>query len=139
MPWVCCRRRNQWLRLALASFCLPLMWQTVMVLVRPTVPSQQVALLPKKIFPHKLLADFRRSRISNQGSSRAAPGNACMPSGPSPKMAGCALQNTMAFKLRPAGVGHAHTRMCMHTHAHVQSAAVNGTHHHTQPCQKRTH
>ena len=26
MPWVCYRRRNQWLRLALASFCLPLMW-----------------------------------------------------------------------------------------------------------------
>ena len=26
MPWVCCRRRNQWLRLALASLCLPLTW-----------------------------------------------------------------------------------------------------------------
>ena len=26
IPWVCYRRRNQWLRLALASFCLPLMW-----------------------------------------------------------------------------------------------------------------
>ena len=26
MPWVCYRRRNQWLRLALALFCLPLMW-----------------------------------------------------------------------------------------------------------------
>ena len=26
IPWVCYRRRNQWLRLALALFCLPLMW-----------------------------------------------------------------------------------------------------------------
>ena len=26
IPWVCYRRRNQWLRLALASFCLPLIW-----------------------------------------------------------------------------------------------------------------
>ena len=26
MPWVCYRRRNQWLRLALALFCLPLTW-----------------------------------------------------------------------------------------------------------------
>ena len=26
MPWVCYRRRNQWLRVALASFCLPLTW-----------------------------------------------------------------------------------------------------------------
>ena len=26
MPWLCYRRRNQWLRLALASFCLPLTW-----------------------------------------------------------------------------------------------------------------
>ena len=26
IPWVCYRGRNQWLRLALASFCLPLMW-----------------------------------------------------------------------------------------------------------------
>ena len=26
VPWVCYRRRNQWLRLALASFCLPLTW-----------------------------------------------------------------------------------------------------------------
>ena len=26
LPWVCYRRRNQWLRLALALFCLPLMW-----------------------------------------------------------------------------------------------------------------
>ena len=26
LPWVCYCRRNQWLRLALASFCLPLMW-----------------------------------------------------------------------------------------------------------------
>ena len=26
IPWVCHRRRNQWLRLALALFCLPLMW-----------------------------------------------------------------------------------------------------------------
>ena len=26
MPWVCYRRRNQWLRLALAFFCLPLTW-----------------------------------------------------------------------------------------------------------------
>ena len=26
MPWVCYRRRNQRLRLALASFCLPLTW-----------------------------------------------------------------------------------------------------------------
>ena len=26
IPWVCYRRRNQWLRLALALFCLPLIW-----------------------------------------------------------------------------------------------------------------
>ena len=26
MPWVCYRRRNQWLRLALASLCRPLTW-----------------------------------------------------------------------------------------------------------------
>ena len=26
MPWLCYRRRNQWLRLAIASFCLPLTW-----------------------------------------------------------------------------------------------------------------
>ena len=26
IPWVCYRRRNQWPRLALASFCLPLIW-----------------------------------------------------------------------------------------------------------------
>ena len=26
IPWVCYRRRNQWLRLVLALFCLPLMW-----------------------------------------------------------------------------------------------------------------
>ena len=26
IPWVCYRRRNQWLRLALALFCLPLTW-----------------------------------------------------------------------------------------------------------------
>ena len=26
IPWLCYRRRNQWLRLALASFCLPLTW-----------------------------------------------------------------------------------------------------------------
>ena len=26
IPWVCYRRRNQWLRRALALFCLPLIW-----------------------------------------------------------------------------------------------------------------
>ena len=26
IPWVCYRRRNQWLRLALDVFCLPLIW-----------------------------------------------------------------------------------------------------------------
>ena len=26
IPWLCYRRRNQWLRLALALFCLPLIW-----------------------------------------------------------------------------------------------------------------
>ena len=26
IPWVCYRRRNQWLRLALALCCLPLIW-----------------------------------------------------------------------------------------------------------------
>ena len=26
IPWACYRRRNQWLRLALALFCLPLIW-----------------------------------------------------------------------------------------------------------------
>ena len=31
MPWVCYRRRNQWLRLALALFCLPLIWLTCCV------------------------------------------------------------------------------------------------------------
>ena len=31
MPWVCYRRRNQWLRLALASFCLPLTWLACVV------------------------------------------------------------------------------------------------------------
>ena len=31
MPWVCYRRRNQWLRLALALFCLPLIWLACVV------------------------------------------------------------------------------------------------------------
>ena len=31
IPWVCYRRRNQWLRLALALFCLPLIWLACVV------------------------------------------------------------------------------------------------------------
>ena len=33
IPWVCYRRRNQWLRLALALFCLPLIWLVRVVYV----------------------------------------------------------------------------------------------------------
>ena len=37
IPWVCYRRRNQWLRLALALFCVPLIW-----LARVTVPYHTI-------------------------------------------------------------------------------------------------
>ena len=48
IPWVCYRRRNQWLRLALALFCLPLMWLARVVYLLPyhtmgVLPSTQPA------------------------------------------------------------------------------------------------
>ena len=44
IPWVCYRRRNQWLRLALALFCLPLIWlaRVVYLLVGVAIPYHTI-------------------------------------------------------------------------------------------------